>query len=297
MISEQLENKRSIPAFDRLFVISQYLAPQHLISRAVGLLANTRHPAIKNALIRWFIQRYQVNMAEALHENAEDYACFNDFFTRELKPGARTFVTGANEIACPVDGAISQLGSIGQGRIFQAKGHHFDLVDLLGGNQEFAAPFEDGEFATIYLSPKDYHRIHMPLAGKLKAMVHVPGDLFSVNPVTVENVPNLFARNERVVALFDTEQGPMAMVLVGAMIVASIETVWAGQVAPRSKQVTTIHYGETAPALSLEQGAEMGRFKLGSTVVLLFPKGKMQWAEGLTAGAGVRLGQLLGTKL
>ncbi len=298
MISEQLEKKRRWPAFDDLFILSQYLTPQHALSRVAGLIADSRYEPLKNAFIRWFIQRYQVNMDEALLPNAEDYPTFNHFFTRALKPDARTFVSGPNELACPVDGAISQLGQIEQGRIFQAKGHHFDLQELLGGDPANAALFEGGQFATIYLSPKDYHRIHMPVSGTLRTMVHVPGDLFSVNPVTAENVPNLFARNERVVAIFDTELGPMAMVLVGAMIVASIETVWAGQIAPRRRQVSTTHYGERATQqVRLEQGAEMGRFKLGSTVVMLFPKGSMNWADDLTAGGGVRLGQLLGQKI
>lgn len=294
MMSEQLEKKRSWPGFDDLFVASQYLAPQHLLSRAIGRLADSTYAPFKNQFIRWFVRRYQVDLTEALREHPEDYSSFNDFFTRALKPGARTFVEGADELACPVDGTISQLGPIEHGRIFQAKGRDYSLVELLGGDLALAEPFAGGDFATIYLSPRDYHRIHMPLDGTLKTMVHVPGDLFSVNPVTAEKVPNLFARNERVVAVFETALGPMALVLVGAMIVASVETVWAGQVAPRQRRVTTVHYGaEAAQTVHLARGEEMGRFKLGSTVVLLFPKGRIQWNPDLQPGGGVRLGQLL----
>ena len=270
-----------------LFVYSQYLAPQHLISRGAGKIAECEIPRFKNALIEWFIKRYGVNMTEAERQHPEDFKHFNDFFTRALKPDAREIDTTKDTIISPVDGAISQ------GQIFQAKGQSFSLVELLGGDIDRAQPFMGGEFATIYLSPKDYHRIHMPITGTLKEMVYIPGKLFSVNPVTAENVPRLFARNERVAAIFDTELGPMAMVLVGAMIVASIETVWSGLVAPLKREVKTLNYDEKQ-RITLEKGAEMGRFKLGSTVVLAFPENTTEFLESMQAGSLVRMGGALG---
>lgn len=278
---------------DDLFVYSQYLAPQHLISRGAGKIAECENTKFKNSLISWFIKKYGVNMNEAERQSPEDFKHFNDFFTRSLKADARSIDTSKNAIISPVDGAISQLGGIKQGQIFQAKGQSFSLVELLGGDVERAQPFMGGDFATIYLSPKDYHRIHMPITGTLKEMVYVPGKLFSVNPVTAENVPRLFARNERVVAIFDTELGPMAMVLVGAMIVASIETVWSGLVAPLKREVKSLRYGDHEQ-ITLEKGAEMGRFKLGSTVVLAFPENKAQFIDSLQAGSGVRMGETFG---
>lgn len=276
-----------------LFVYSQYLAPQHLISRGAGKIAECKHPTFKNALISWFIKKYGVNMSEAERQLPEEFKHFNDFFTRSLKADARSIDTDKDAIISPVDGAISQLGGIQQGQIFQAKGQSFSLVELLGGDIERAQPFMGGDFATIYLSPKDYHRIHMPITGTLKEMVYVPGKLFSVNPVTAENVPRLFARNERVVAIFDTELGPMAMVLVGAMIVASIETAWSGLVAPLKRNIKSIRY-DSHEQITLEKGAEMGRFKLGSTVVLAFPENTTQFVEQLQAGSAVRMGETFG---
>lgn len=276
-----------------LFVYSQYLAPQHLISRGAGKIAECEHPKFKNALISWFIEKYGVNMSEAERQSPEEFKHFNDFFTRSLKADARTIDTDKQSIVSPVDGAISQLGGIKQGQIFQAKGQSFSLVELLGGDVERAQPFMGGDFATIYLSPKDYHRIHMPITGTLKEMVYIPGKLFSVNPATAENVPRLFARNERVAAIFDTELGPMAMVLVGAMIVASIETVWSGLVAPLKRDVKSLRYDDHEQ-ITLEKGAEMGRFKLGSTVVLAFPENTSQFVESLKAGSDVRMGETFG---
>lgn len=233
-------------------------------------------------------------MSEALVEDLSAYEHFNAFFTRALKPGARPLDETPGAILCPADGAVSQLGPIEHGRIFQAKGHGFSAQELLGGDPAMAAPFMGGEFATIYLSPKDYHRVHMPLAGTLREMVYVPGRLFSVNQTTAENVPELFARNERVVCLFDTERGPMAVVLVGAMIVASIETVWAGLVTPPKRELKTFRYDEASRApIHLEKGAELGRFKLGSTAIVLFGPEQVRWAESLGAGSAVRMGQLL----
>jgi len=229
-------------------------------------------------------------MDEAAEPNPEAYAHFNDFFTRELKADARPFVDEKGSIACPADGCISQIGDIELGRIFQAKGHRFSMKELLGGSNEVAELFDGGKFATIYLSPKDYHRVHMPVTGTLKEMIYVPGKLFSVSPLTAYEVPRLFARNERMIAIFDTEHGPMAMILVGAMIVASIETVWAGLVTPPKRELKQIDYGYQP---KLKKGEEMGRFKLGSTVILLFGANKVSWAEQLQANVDVRMGELL----
>ena len=277
---------------DRLFVLMQYLLPQHLISRLVGVLAHSSIPAIKDPFIRTFIKHFKVNMDEAERQHASEFNSFNDFFTRSLKADARLIDHHPKHLACPVDGAISQLGKIEGDHLFQAKGHEFSLTSLLGGNSALASTFIDGDFATIYLAPKDYHRIHMPCDGTLTHMVHVPGQLFSVNQATAAEVPGLFARNERVVAIFDTEFGPMAMVLVGAMIVASIETVWAGLVCPKGKAVSQFNYTNQDPIL-LKKGEEMGRFKLGSTVVMCLPKGVSQWPKELSAGTTTRLGQML----
>ncbi|ADP98275.1 archaetidylserine decarboxylase [Marinobacter adhaerens] len=280
--------------FDKLFVLSQYITPQLGVSNLAGRLAdNDRSPALKNRVIKWFIGRYGVDMSEAAEPNPEAYATFNDFFTRELKPGIRPLADGEKTLVSPVDGAISQLGQVTGDRVFQAKGQSFSLSELLGGEEATTAPFADGEFSTIYLSPKDYHRIHMPMAGTLRQMIHVPGKLFSVNPVTAENVPNLFARNERVVCIFDTASGPMALVLVGAMIVGSVETRWAGVVVPGSRQVTSTRY-EGEQAISFDKGEEMGRFRLGSTVIMVMPKGSVSWNSDQVAGKTVRMGEAFG---
>ncbi|MCW8979122.1 MAG: archaetidylserine decarboxylase [Marinobacter sp.] len=280
--------------FDKLFVLSQYITPQLGVSNLAGRLAdNDRSPALKNRVIKWFIGRYGVDMSEAAEPNPEAYATFNDFFTRELKPGIRPLADGEKTLVSPVDGAISQLGQVTGDRVFQAKGQSFSLSELLGGEEATTAPFADGEFSTIYLSPKDYHRIHMPMAGTLRQMIHVPGKLFSVNPVTAENVPNLFARNERVVCIFDTASGPMALVLVGAMIVGSVETRWAGVVVPGRRQVTSTLY-EGEQAISFDKGEEMGRFRLGSTVIVVMPKGAVSWNSNQVAGKTVRMGEAFG---
>jgi phosphatidylserine decarboxylase len=279
----------------RLFILSQYLLPHHLLSRLIGCLAECRIVWLKDLLIKKFAKQYQVDMSQAQVEDLSAYAHFNDFFTRALKADARPLDSSPGAVLSPADGAISQLGKIEQGRVFQAKGHSYSVIELLGGDAERAAPFMGGDFATVYLSPKDYHRVHMPLAGTLREMVYVPGRLFSVNQTTAENVPELFARNERVVCLFDTERGPMAVVLVGAMIVASIETVWAGMVTPPKRQLKTFNYDEAARApIHLEKGAELGRFKLGSTAIVLFAPEQVQWAAELAANSPVQMGQLLG---
>ncbi|WP_372964357.1 archaetidylserine decarboxylase [Marinobacter sp.] len=280
---------------DKLFVLSQYVTPQLALSRLAGRLADSnRTPALKNRVINWFIGRYGVNMSEAAEPDPTAYDSFNAFFTRALKPGVRTVDQRPDIFVSPVDGAISQIGQVNaDDRVFQAKGQSFSLVELLGGDKQRAEAFHEGEFATIYLSPKDYHRIHMPMAGTLREMVYVPGNLFSVNPVTVESVPNLFARNERVACIFDTEAGPMALVLVGAMIVGSVETTWAGVVAPKPSEVTQWQYsGEDA--VRFEKGDEMGRFRLGSTVVLVMPKGVVAWKADQIAGKTVRMGEAFG---
>ncbi|MEC7546460.1 MAG: archaetidylserine decarboxylase [Pseudomonadota bacterium] len=277
---------------DRLFIASQYVLPQHLLSRAVGTLADAEMEWVKNPLINLFIKQFGVNMSEAQRQTASEFKSFNDFFTRELIDGARPIEGDANVLSSPADGAVSQLGEIVDGRVFQAKGQDYCLTELLGGDAQRAAPFMGGEFATIYLSPKDYHRVHMPMKGTLRDMIYVPGDLFSVNQVTAENVPRLFARNERVVCIFDTEKGPMAMVLVGAMIVAAVETVWAGHIAPPRRELKVTEYGAPTP-VSLEKGAEMGRFKLGSTVILCHPKDTVKWSENLKAGTPLRMGEAI----
>ncbi|OEY65252.1 archaetidylserine decarboxylase [Marinobacter sp. X15-166B] len=283
--------------FDKLFVLSQYLIPQLALSRLAGKLAdNDRAPALKNRVIKWFIGRYGVNMSEALESDPNAYRSFNEFFTRPLKPGLRPVDPAADVLVSPVDGAISQLGQISDDRVFQAKGQSFSLTELLGGDQALADEFTAGEFATIYLAPKDYHRIHMPLAGTLRETVYVPGKLFSVNPVTAAHVPNLFARNERVAAIFDTEFGPMALVLVGAMIVGSVETTWAGIVAPGSGKVTSTRPAADSAPITFDKGQEMGRFRLGSTVVLVMPKDAVRWNQELAAGHTVKMGQAFGTK-
>lgn len=278
----------------RLFIIFQHILPHHLLSRLTGFLADLRHPLwFKDWIIALFIKSFNVNMTEAEQPDPTQFASFNEFFTRPLREGARPLAQA--DIVCPADGAISQLGDISTGLLLQAKGRYFSTEDLLGGDAERAGQFEGGQFATIYLSPRDYHRVHMPVAGRLIATTYIPGQLFSVNGVTAENVDRLFARNERMVCYFDTEYGPMAMILVGAMIVAGIETVWAGQVAPPPKTPVTLDYVELPQPVALDKGQEMGRFLLGSTVILLFPQGAMSWDEKYQAGAATRMGELLGT--
>ncbi|SHF79085.1 phosphatidylserine decarboxylase [Microbulbifer donghaiensis] len=277
----------------KLFAALQHLTPQRALSRAAGALAETRIKSIKDPFTRWFVDKYDVDMNEAEQPDCTAFASFNDFFTRALKEGARPIVEGENTLACPADGAVSQLGEIHNGRIFQAKGHDFSLLELVGGDPQIAAQFTGGKFATVYLSPKDYHRVHMPITGTLKSMTYVPGQLFSVNTVTTESVPRLFSRNERVVCIFDTAAGPMAMILVGAMIVASIETVWAGLVTPHKRRVRTTQYGDSTP-IHLEKGAEMGRFKLGSTVIMLFGADRVRWLESLGAESAVKMGEYFG---
>lgn len=273
----------------QLLTLPQYLVPQHLLSRLAGLVAETKHPGIKNTFIETFIKAYNVNMSEAKEENPRAYENFNAFFTRELKSDARPIAEKG--IICPADGAISQLGPINGHAVFQAKGHYYSLPQLLGDDIDRAMPFLNGSFATVYLSPRDYHRVHIPISGTLKEMIYVPGKLFSVNTRTAETVNGLFARNERVVAIFETEIGPVAMVLVGAMIVASIETVWAGCVAPVKPRLSVKKYDEAHQKVALSRGDEMGRFKLGSTVILVFPPNTVKFRDDLVAGTAVKMGE------
>lgn len=277
-----------------LFLLLQQLLPQHALSRLVGRLAECRVTWLKNLLIRRFIAAYGVNMQEAQDEAPEAYAHFNAFFTRALKPGLRALPDDPRSIVCPADGAISAIGRIDDDGIFQAKGKQFSLKALIGGDESWAQRFRNGHFATVYLSPKDYHRVHMPYAGVLRECVYVPGDLYSVNQTTAENVDGLFARNERAVCLFDSDAGPMAVVLVGAMIVAGIETVFAGHVAPAGRELRRTHYVDLAHPVRLERGAELGRFKLGSTAIVLFGPDAIEWDSSYQTGSATQMGQRFG---
>ncbi|MFZ9610166.1 MAG: archaetidylserine decarboxylase [Methylococcales bacterium] len=274
----------------------QYILPHHTLSKMMSKLTHCENKIWKNLFIKQIIKHYGVDMNEALEQDINSFKSFNDFFTRELNPAVRPLTTTPNAIACPADGSVSQTGKINDGEIFQAKGKSFTATDLLGGDPARAEPFNNGIYTTIYLSPKDYHRLHMPLTGTLREMVHIPGRLFSVNTATTQSVPGLFARNERVAALFDTDAGPMALVLVGAIFVSSIETVWHGVVTPPSiTSVRSWKYQENAPVLKI--GQEMGRFNMGSTIIVLFGNKKAKWDSNFTAEKVVRLGEHIGDTL
>lgn len=285
---------------DRLLAGLQRLLPHHFLSRIVLRLTRLRAGPLKTWAIRLVVWIYGADLSEAVEPDPRAYPHFNAFFTRALRPGARPIAEGAGEVVCPVDGAVSEIGEIEDGRLVQAKGIGYSLEALLGGEDEGGFPgpaaFRNGSFATLYLSPRDYHRVHMPLAGRLTGMVHVPGRLFSVQPPIVRALPGLFTRNERVATLFETEAGPMAVVLVGAIFVAAIETVWAGLVTPpRGREVTRIAYPRPGgEPVALARGAEMGRFNMGSTVIVLFGPQTVRWEPGLAAGATVKMGQRLG---
>lgn len=279
---------------DQLFILLQHLVPQHLLSRLVGWLADSEIGWVKDTFIRLFARHFDVDMSQAAEPDLAAYRSFNAFFTRALADGARPMAAGENTILCPADGAVSQLGEISDGSIFQAKGRSYTCAELLG-DAERARSWHNGSFATIYLSPRDYHRVHMPLAGDLEAQTYIPGKLFSVNQVTAANVDRVFARNERLVCYFDTPAGPMAMVLVGAMIVAGIRTVWSGQVAPPPREPRTVDYKHAPAGISLTRGEEMGRFLLGSTVILLFPQGRVEWDPKFEAGTHTQVLERLGT--
>jgi phosphatidylserine decarboxylase len=276
---------------DALAVLPQYLLPKKAITALAGKIAGLRGGAATSALIRWFVKRYNVNMAEAANPDVASYPTFNEFFTRPLKEGARPIA--ATDFICPVDGAISQFGPIKADQIFQAKGHQYSTTALVGGDAGLAAEFENGSFATLYLSPRDYHRIHMPCDGLLRRMIYVPGDLFSVNPVTARGVPGLFARNERVVCVFDSDNGPFVLTLVGATVVGSMATTWHGVVnPPRSSHIGDWYYDQQG--IVIRKGAEMGRFLLGSTVVMLFPQPGLQFNPLWTPAKPIVLGESMG---
>lgn len=277
---------------NKLKVNLQYWLPQHGLTRLVGKLASAKLGSITTAVIKTFIKQYKVDMDEALHSDPEHFKTFNEFFVRELKPGARLVDERQSVLIHPADACVSQFGPLVDNQLVQAKNHHYSALELLGGDHSLAVEFEHGSFATLYLSPRDYHRVHMPCDGTLRQMIYVPGDLFSVNPLTAENVPNLFARNERVVCIFDTEFGPMAQVLVGATIVGSIELIWAGTVTPpRGNSVYRWNYPtEGEEAITLKKGDEMGRFKLGSTVINVFAKEAITFDATMENGTPTRMG-------
>lgn len=278
---------------DRLAVLPQYLLPKQALTVVMGRLAQARAGRLTTAVIRWFVRRYGVDLSEAANPDPASYATFNEFFTRPLAAGVRPLA--AADFTCPADGTISQFGAIERDQIFQSKGHHYSTLALLGGDRPLAARFADGSFATIYLSPKDYHRIHMPCEGRPVRMIYVPGTLFSVNAATVRGVPGLFARNERVVCEFESAHGPFVLVLVGATIVGSMATVWHGVVnPPRSRDICKWTYADRD--IALKQGDEMGRFQLGSTVVLLFPQGALRFNHEWAPDRAVRLGEAMGTR-
>ncbi len=278
---------------DRIKVLPQYVLPKRALTAFAGRIAGARAGTLTTRLIRWFVGRYGVDMAEAANPDIASYASFNEFFTRALRADARPLATA--DFVCPVDGAISQFGAIERDQIFQAKGHQYSTTALVGGDRALAEKFENGRFATLYLSPKDYHRIHMPCDGVLQRMIYVPGALFSVNPVTARGVPGLFARNERVVCVFESAQGPFVLTLVGATIVGSMATVWHGVVnPPRSGQVREWTYKDRQ--VVLKKGEELGRFLLGSTVVLLFPDKSLAFNPGWSPARAIRMGEAMGNK-
>lgn len=276
-----------------LSTLPQYVIPQHAYSRLIGRLSNCQVPIVKDWCIQTFIKRYGVDLSLSVNSDAKSYKDFNSFFTRAIRPECRPIISGEKNIACPVDGSVSQLGDIRAGRIFQAKGFDFDLHDLLGGDVEQAELFKNGKFITLYLAPKDYHRVHMPLTGELYRMTYISGRLFSVNPRTARTVPQLFARNERVVSYFTTQAGPVVIVMVGAMLVASINTRWAQEVTPGNKLRKVHLWNYSSGEVALKKGDEMGYFKLGSTVLVLFANSNIDWNEQLSEGWTVQMGQLL----
>jgi phosphatidylserine decarboxylase len=279
---------------DSLAVLPQYLLPKQALTSLAGRLANAQAGRFTTGMIRRFVARYGVDMSEAENPDIASYASFNAFFTRPLRAGARPQAQA--DFVCPVDGAISQFGAIERDQIFQAKGHRYSTTALVGGDGKLAAQFQDGSFATLYLSPRDYHRIHMPVAARLLRMIYVPGALFSVNPTTARGVPGLFARNERLVCVFESARGPFVLTLVGATIVGSMATVWHGQVnPPRPGVLREWRYDE--PRIELSQGQEMGRFMLGSTVVMLFPKDVLQFNPAWAPARAIRLGEAMSLPL
>jgi len=281
--------------FKKLFIAFQYLLPQRLLTRLAGWVGECRWLWLKNSLISHFIRRYQVDLSLAVYENRADYPTFNAFFTRALKPSARPIHPEKSVLINPVDGCISQIGRLKKNSLLQAKGCYYTLNALLGSpHPTTSSPFEDGYFATFYLAPKDYHRVHLPLSGHLIQTTYIPGTLFSVNLLAAEKIPQLFTRNERLVCIFETVAGPMAVVLIGAMLVGKIQTVWG--LVERSKKIITRHYSDKE-ALYLAKGSEVGRFLMGSSVIVLFGKDKIQWLPGLQEQSVVQMGQALGSVL
>jgi len=278
---------------DKLNTALLKMLPQHLLAAGMYRITRVEWKPFKNMLIREVVSRYAVDMFDAENPRPTSYPSFNAFFTRALKADARPIAQQADAVASPCDGKVSQAGYIEQGKLIQAKGHDFDLLALLGGDKDLAETFEDGAYSTIYLSPRDYHRVHMPLSGKLKGMIFVPGKLFSVSDATAQLVPGLYARNERLICGFDTIAGPMLVILVGAIFVGSMETVWAGEVHPPGKGPSRWLY-EGKQQITLKKGEEMGRFNMGSTVITLFGKDSVKWDEAFTAGVRVRMGQRIG---
>lgn len=281
--------------WQRAKVAFQYIMPQLYLTQLAGWFAQQKWGAVTHFVIKVFAKKYNVDMSEAKKENFSDYESFNQFFIRELKDDVRKINENPTALCLPADGRVSQIGHIDDERLLQAKGHFFSLSDLLAGDEELVNTFKNGEFATIYLSPRDYHRVHMPCDATLRKMIYVPGDLFSVNPFLAEHVPNLFARNERVICVFDTEFGPMVQILVGATITASMSTVWAGVInPPRTGEVKVWTY-QGDNAIKLTKGQEMGAFQLGSTVINLFPANSVTLAEHLEVDVPVRMGEILAT--
>jgi phosphatidylserine decarboxylase len=284
----QINIEWNVRTVSRLAVLPQYLLPKGALTNFAGRVAGAKGGAMTTRLIRWFVAKYDVNMDEAANPDIASYHSFNEFFTRALKPGARPLAKA--DFICPVDGRISQFGDIEDDQIFQAKGHKFTTTALVGGDKSLADKFRHGHFANLYLSPRDYHRIHMPCDGKLTRMIYIPGDLFSVNPTTARGIPGLFARNERVVCVFDTANGPFVMTLVGATIVGSMATVWHGVVnPPRQPSIGEWTYADQN--IALKKGEELGRFLLGSTVVMLFPENTLAFNPDWQPGGPVRLGE------
>lgn len=275
-----------------MFLLVQKILPRHGLSRLLGILAHWRCAAFKNCAIRCFMKYFKVDLTESLITDIEQFPAFNDFFVRQLKPNARPLPQEMAAIACPADGNISELGKIDAQRLLQAKGKYYSLLDLLGGNHEMAQRFDNGEFLTVYLAPKDYHRVHMPVTGILRQMIHIPGELFSVNAKSVNGIPQLFARNERVICLFETAVGQMAVIFVGAMLIGSVVTTWHGQVMPAHGTPLNKRYDN--PNLIFQRGAELGYFQWGSTVIVLFESKRAEWRAELVSGDAVRMGQSIG---
>jgi phosphatidylserine decarboxylase len=276
---------------DSLFILFQNSVPKHLITRLGGNLAESENQQIKTRFINFFLRNFDIDMSEAEESDPTAYKSFNAFFTRALKPGIRPIDEASNSVACPADGAISQIGAISDGEVFQAKGKSFDVTTLLGGDAADSAPFQNGQFATIYLSPRDYHRVHMPIDGKLLKTIYCPGPLFSVNQTTAENVDSLFARNERLVSIFETAAGPMAYVMVGAMVVGGMETVWQKDVFTDRGTPLVTDYSDAD--ITLKKGDELGRFKVGSTVILTFAKDAINWRQQFVASATTVMGEAI----